>query len=66
MYPLIKTDMPLTGAALSEVEAAAAADGGEQEELPALPGGGGQLEGEHAVPDPVEALPEAVAQADEG
>ena len=54
--------MPLTGATVSEVEAAPAADGGVQEELPALC----QLEGEHAVPDPVEALPEAVAQADEG
>ena len=54
--------MPLTDATLSEVEATATADGGEQKELHAL----GQLEGEHAVPDPGEALSEAVAQADEG
>ena len=54
--------MPLTDATIPEIKAAPTADGGVQEELPALC----QLEGEHAVPDSVEALSQAVAQADEG
>ena len=52
----------IADAVLTEVEAAAAADGGEQEDLAALC----QLEGEHAVAGAGEALPEAVAQADAG
>ena len=53
----------IADAVLTEVEAAAAADGGEQEDLAALC----QLEGEHAVPGAAgEALPEAVAQVDAG
>ena len=52
----------IADAVLPEVEAAAAADGGEQEELPSLL----QLEGEHAVPHSGQALSQAVAKADAG